>query len=169
MGAVSLSLSWSGGPLSEQEEEGGRSGGMLSLTGLLPTRFLKSGLYRDLLAEAVVPPETNGGEAGGAGATGGVSGQALRPLLARRVFPFTRKPRHSSPSPLVLPQPLQGPVGGDGDGRLKGALGGGHHPPHQLSTGGPALPGPRAQTSAGPEHPLPCSSSMLLVTPSPGD
>ncbi|XP_025130614.1 regulator of G-protein signaling 11 isoform X3 [Bubalus bubalis] len=57
-------------------------------------RFLKSDLYRDLLAEAVVPPETK-----------------------RRVFPFMRKPRHSSPSPALLPASASGePVGGDGDG-----------------------------------------------------
>ncbi|XP_070316863.1 regulator of G-protein signaling 11 isoform X4 [Odocoileus virginianus] len=57
-------------------------------------RFLKSDLYRDLLAEAVVPLETK-----------------------RRVFPFMRKPRHSSPSPALLPASASGePVGGDGDG-----------------------------------------------------
>ncbi|KAM7227859.1 hypothetical protein CapIbe_020313 [Capra ibex] len=57
-------------------------------------RFLKSDLYRDLLAEAVVPLETK-----------------------RRVFPFTRKPRHSSPSPALRPASASGePVGGDGDG-----------------------------------------------------
>ncbi|NXW81479.1 RGS11 protein, partial [Alopecoenas beccarii] len=39
-------------------------------------RFLKSELYRNLLAEAVIPPETK-----------------------KRVFPFMRKQRHSSPSP----------------------------------------------------------------------
>ncbi|XP_057262640.1 regulator of G-protein signaling 11 isoform X2 [Pezoporus wallicus] len=42
-------------------------------------RFLKSELYRNLLAEAVIPPETK-----------------------KRVFPFMRKPRHSSPSPALL-------------------------------------------------------------------
>ncbi|XP_075755270.1 regulator of G-protein signaling 11 [Pelodiscus sinensis] len=42
-------------------------------------RFLKSELYRSLLAEAVVPPETK-----------------------KRVFPFMRKQRHSSPSPALL-------------------------------------------------------------------
>ncbi|XP_043311916.1 regulator of G-protein signaling 11 isoform X1 [Cervus canadensis] len=57
-------------------------------------RFLKSDLYRDLLAEAVVPLETK-----------------------RRVFPFSRKPRHSSPSPALLPASASGePVGGDGNG-----------------------------------------------------
>ncbi|NWX19084.1 RGS11 protein, partial [Aegotheles bennettii] len=39
-------------------------------------RFLKSELYKNLLAEAVIPPETK-----------------------KRVFPFMRKHRHSSPSP----------------------------------------------------------------------
>ncbi|NXW01612.1 RGS11 protein, partial [Fregetta grallaria] len=39
-------------------------------------RFLKSELYKNLLAEAVIPPETK-----------------------KRVFPFMRKQRHSSPSP----------------------------------------------------------------------
>ncbi|NXI32541.1 RGS11 protein, partial [Sterrhoptilus dennistouni] len=39
-------------------------------------RFLKSDLYKNLLAEAVIPPETK-----------------------KRVFPFMRKQRHSSPSP----------------------------------------------------------------------
>uniref|UniRef100_A0A672TNR1 Regulator of G protein signaling 11 n=1 Tax=Strigops habroptila TaxID=2489341 RepID=A0A672TNR1_STRHB len=43
-------------------------------------RFLKSELYRNLLAEAVIPPETK-----------------------KRVFPFMRKQRHSSPSPALLP------------------------------------------------------------------
>uniref|UniRef100_M3YX60 Regulator of G protein signaling 11 n=1 Tax=Mustela putorius furo TaxID=9669 RepID=M3YX60_MUSPF len=43
-------------------------------------RFLKSAAYRDLLAEAVVPPEAK-----------------------RRVFPFMRKPLHASPSPALLP------------------------------------------------------------------
>ncbi|XP_045849625.1 regulator of G-protein signaling 11 isoform X6 [Meles meles] len=43
-------------------------------------RFLKSAAYRDLLAEAVVPPEAK-----------------------RRVFPFTRKLPHASPSPALLP------------------------------------------------------------------
>nr|XP_048722573.1 regulator of G-protein signaling 11 isoform X1 [Caretta caretta] len=42
-------------------------------------RFLKSELYRSLLAEAIVPPETK-----------------------KRVFPFMRKQRHSSPSPALL-------------------------------------------------------------------
>ncbi|XP_068764453.1 regulator of G-protein signaling 11 isoform X3 [Struthio camelus] len=42
-------------------------------------RFLKSELYRNLLAEAVIPPETK-----------------------KRVFPFMRKQRHSSPSPALL-------------------------------------------------------------------
>ncbi|XP_057605693.1 regulator of G-protein signaling 11 [Hippopotamus amphibius kiboko] len=56
-------------------------------------RFLKSDLYKDLLAEAVVPPETK-----------------------RRVFPFMWKPRHSSPSPAVLPTSTSGePIGGDGE------------------------------------------------------
>ncbi|NWI35226.1 RGS11 protein, partial [Picathartes gymnocephalus] len=39
-------------------------------------RFLKSDLYKNLLAEAIIPPETK-----------------------KRVFPFMRKQRHSSPSP----------------------------------------------------------------------
>uniref|UniRef100_A0A8C6F0P0 RGS domain-containing protein n=1 Tax=Monodon monoceros TaxID=40151 RepID=A0A8C6F0P0_MONMO len=56
-------------------------------------RFLKSDLYKDLLAEAVVPPETK-----------------------RRVFPFMRKPRHSSPSPALLPASAsREPSGGDGE------------------------------------------------------
>uniref|UniRef100_A0A4X1UPG0 Regulator of G protein signaling 11 n=1 Tax=Sus scrofa TaxID=9823 RepID=A0A4X1UPG0_PIG len=56
-------------------------------------RFLKSDLYKDLLAEAVVPPETK-----------------------RRVFPFTRKPRRSSPSPALLPASTsREPAGGDGE------------------------------------------------------
>ncbi|NXM88845.1 RGS11 protein, partial [Oenanthe oenanthe] len=42
-------------------------------------RFLKSDLYKNLLAEAVIPPETK-----------------------KRVFPFMRKQRHSSPSPALL-------------------------------------------------------------------
>ncbi|XP_066869823.1 regulator of G-protein signaling 11 isoform X2 [Kogia breviceps] len=56
-------------------------------------RFLKSDLYKALLAEAVVPPETK-----------------------RRVFPFMWKPRHSSPSPALLPASASGePSGGDGE------------------------------------------------------
>ncbi|XP_044089895.1 regulator of G-protein signaling 11 isoform X2 [Neovison vison] len=62
-------------------------------------RFLKSAAYRDLLAEAVVPPEAK-----------------------RRVFPFMRKPLHASPSPALLPaspsgEPVaatSGPECGDG-------------------------------------------------------
>uniref|UniRef100_A0A8C3GQN3 Regulator of G protein signaling 11 n=1 Tax=Cairina moschata TaxID=8855 RepID=A0A8C3GQN3_CAIMO len=55
-------------------------------------RFLKSELYRNLLAEAVIPPETK-----------------------KRVFPFMRKQRHSSPSPaLLLPA-------GDAEDKIKGA------------------------------------------------
>ncbi|XP_066496725.1 regulator of G-protein signaling 11 [Tiliqua scincoides] len=42
-------------------------------------RFLKSDLYKNLLAEALIPPETK-----------------------KRVFPFMRKPRRSSPSPALL-------------------------------------------------------------------
>uniref|UniRef100_A0A8B9TVA5 Regulator of G protein signaling 11 n=1 Tax=Anas platyrhynchos TaxID=8839 RepID=A0A8B9TVA5_ANAPL len=54
-------------------------------------RFLKSELYRNLLAEAVIPPETK-----------------------KRVFPFMRKQRHSSPSPaLLLPA-------GDSEDKIKG-------------------------------------------------
>ncbi|XP_044289409.1 regulator of G-protein signaling 11 isoform X1 [Varanus komodoensis] len=45
-------------------------------------RFLKSDLYKNLLAEALIPPESK-----------------------KRIFPFMRKQRHSSPSPAVLPQP----------------------------------------------------------------
>ncbi|XP_004373414.2 regulator of G-protein signaling 11 [Trichechus manatus latirostris] len=59
-------------------------------------RFLKSDMYRGLLAGAVLPPETK-----------------------RRVFPFMRKPRHSSPSPALLPASGEpgaaAPGGGDRD------------------------------------------------------
>ncbi|XP_004438360.1 PREDICTED: regulator of G-protein signaling 11 [Ceratotherium simum simum] len=61
-------------------------------------RFLKSDMYKGLLAEAVIPPETK-----------------------RRVFPFMRKPRRSSPSPALLlasGEPAAaacGPAGGDGE------------------------------------------------------
>uniref|UniRef100_A0A452V5Z9 Regulator of G protein signaling 11 n=1 Tax=Ursus maritimus TaxID=29073 RepID=A0A452V5Z9_URSMA len=63
-------------------------------------RFLKSAAYKDLLAEAVIPPDAK-----------------------RRVFPFMRKPPHSSPSPALLPastsgEPVavaSGPECGDGD------------------------------------------------------
>ncbi|KAJ7306085.1 hypothetical protein JRQ81_010451 [Phrynocephalus forsythii] len=48
-------------------------------------RFLKSDLYKTLLADAIVPPETK-----------------------KRVFPFMRKPRHSSPSPAALTPPPPG-------------------------------------------------------------
>ncbi|XP_077618843.1 regulator of G-protein signaling 11 isoform X5 [Crocuta crocuta] len=48
-------------------------------------RFLKSAAYRDLLAEAVVPPEAK-----------------------KRVFPFARKLPHSSPSPALLPASASG-------------------------------------------------------------
>ncbi|XP_014197094.1 regulator of G-protein signaling 11 isoform X3 [Pan paniscus] len=59
-------------------------------------RFLKSDMYKGLLAEAGIPLETK-----------------------RRVFPFTWRPRHSSPSPALLPTPVEptaacGPGGGDG-------------------------------------------------------
>ncbi|XP_069343312.1 regulator of G-protein signaling 11 isoform X2 [Eulemur rufifrons] len=58
-------------------------------------RFLKSDLYKGLLAEAGMPLETK-----------------------RRVFPFPRKPWHSSPSPALLPTSGEptvagGPGGGD--------------------------------------------------------
>ncbi|XP_068963794.1 regulator of G-protein signaling 11 isoform X1 [Petaurus breviceps papuanus] len=54
-------------------------------------RFLKSDMYKTLLAEAVIPPETK-----------------------KRVFPFMRKQRHSSPSPaLLLPSGEQEPKGED--------------------------------------------------------
>nr|XP_031542802.1 regulator of G-protein signaling 11 [Vicugna pacos] len=62
-------------------------------------RFLKSDLYKDLLAEAVVPLE-----------------------MKRRVFPFMWKPRHSSPSLALLPTSTSGEPEaaagspGDGDG-----------------------------------------------------
>ncbi|XP_039079370.1 regulator of G-protein signaling 11 isoform X3 [Hyaena hyaena] len=48
-------------------------------------RFLKSAAYRDLLAEAVVPPEAK-----------------------KRVFPFARKLPHSSPNPALLPASASG-------------------------------------------------------------
>ncbi|NWZ01517.1 RGS11 protein, partial [Loxia curvirostra] len=58
----------------------GRAGLGRILTSLLAQdsypRFLKSDLYKNLLAEAIIPPETK-----------------------KRVFPFMRKQRHSSPSP----------------------------------------------------------------------
>ncbi|XP_012324132.1 regulator of G-protein signaling 11 isoform X4 [Aotus nancymaae] len=59
-------------------------------------RFLKSDMYRGLLAEAGVLLDTK-----------------------RRVFPFTRRPRRSSPSPALLPTPVEptaasGPAGGNG-------------------------------------------------------
>ncbi|XP_060642666.2 regulator of G-protein signaling 11 isoform X1 [Anolis sagrei] len=54
-------------------------------------RFIKSDLYKNLLAEAIIPPETK-----------------------RHVFPFMRKPRQPSPSPaLQLPPP------GDSEGRAE--------------------------------------------------
>ncbi|XP_049495025.1 regulator of G-protein signaling 11 isoform X3 [Panthera uncia] len=48
-------------------------------------RFLKSAAYKDLLAEAVIPPEAK-----------------------KRVFPFMRKLPHSSPSPALLPAATSG-------------------------------------------------------------
>nr|XP_018867206.1 regulator of G-protein signaling 11 isoform X4 [Gorilla gorilla gorilla] len=59
-------------------------------------RFLKSDMYKGLLAEAGIPLETK-----------------------RRVFPFMWRPRHSSPSPALLPTPVEptaacGLGGGDG-------------------------------------------------------
>uniref|UniRef100_A0A2K5KSS5 Regulator of G protein signaling 11 n=1 Tax=Cercocebus atys TaxID=9531 RepID=A0A2K5KSS5_CERAT len=59
-------------------------------------RFLKSDMYKGLLAEAGIPLETK-----------------------KRVFPFSRRPRHSSPSPALLPTPVEptaagGPGGGNG-------------------------------------------------------
>ncbi|XP_045045606.2 regulator of G-protein signaling 11 isoform X3 [Desmodus rotundus] len=65
-------------------------------------RFLKSDMYKGLLAEATIPPETK-----------------------RRVFPFMWKPRHSSPRPALLPASAsalggtaaaaRGPGRGDGE------------------------------------------------------
>ncbi|XP_006146403.1 regulator of G-protein signaling 11 isoform X2 [Tupaia chinensis] len=60
-------------------------------------RFLKSDLYKGLLEEAAAPQETK-----------------------RRVFPFVRKPWHSSPSPALLPASSEAPEagspgGGDGE------------------------------------------------------
>ncbi|XP_027466433.1 regulator of G-protein signaling 11 isoform X2 [Zalophus californianus] len=49
------------------------------------SRFLKSAAYKDLLAQAVIPPEAK-----------------------RRVFPFMRKLPHSSPSPALLPASTSG-------------------------------------------------------------
>ncbi|XP_073755883.1 regulator of G-protein signaling 11 isoform X4 [Callorhinus ursinus] len=49
------------------------------------SRFLKSAAYKDLLAQAVIPPEAR-----------------------RRVFPFMRKLPHSSPSPALLPASTSG-------------------------------------------------------------
>ncbi|XP_055099041.1 regulator of G-protein signaling 11 isoform X8 [Symphalangus syndactylus] len=59
-------------------------------------RFLKSDTYKGLLAEAEIPLETK-----------------------RRMFPFTWRPRHWSPSPALLPTPVEptaacGCGGGDG-------------------------------------------------------
>ncbi|XP_019676856.2 regulator of G-protein signaling 11 isoform X7 [Felis catus] len=55
-------------------------------------RFLKSAAYKDLLAEAVIPPEAK-----------------------KRVFPFMRKLPHSSPSPALLPAATAGgPECGEG-------------------------------------------------------
>ncbi|KAM5227306.1 regulator of G-protein signaling 11 [Ctenodactylus gundi] len=56
-------------------------------------RFLKSDMYKGLLAEAVIPLETK-----------------------RRVFPFMRRPRHSSPSPALLPTPGEPPAAGSPSG-----------------------------------------------------
>ncbi|XP_044903873.1 regulator of G-protein signaling 11 isoform X1 [Felis catus] len=61
-------------------------------------RFLKSAAYKDLLAEAVIPPEAK-----------------KRSRLAHRVFPFMRKLPHSSPSPALLPAATAGgPECGEG-------------------------------------------------------
>ncbi|XP_042294355.1 regulator of G-protein signaling 11 isoform X4 [Sceloporus undulatus] len=59
-------------------------------------RFLKSELYKTLLAEALVPPETR-----------------------RRAFPFVRKQRHASPSPASLLPPPPAPAPGDAEGRAE--------------------------------------------------
>ncbi|XP_012866753.1 PREDICTED: regulator of G-protein signaling 11 [Dipodomys ordii] len=55
-------------------------------------RFLKSDMYKSLLVDAVTPPETR-----------------------RRVFPFMRKPRHSSPSPALLPGSGESAAASGGD------------------------------------------------------
>ncbi|XP_042524592.1 regulator of G-protein signaling 11 [Dipodomys spectabilis] len=55
-------------------------------------RFLKSDMYKSLLVDAVIPPETR-----------------------RRVFPFMRKPRHSSPSPALLPGSGESAAASGGD------------------------------------------------------
>ncbi|XP_048189225.1 regulator of G-protein signaling 11 isoform X2 [Perognathus longimembris pacificus] len=56
-------------------------------------RFLKSNMYKDLLIDAVIPPETR-----------------------RRMFPFMRKPRHSSLSPALLPVSGESTAASRGDG-----------------------------------------------------
>ncbi|XP_062035812.1 regulator of G-protein signaling 11 isoform X2 [Lepus europaeus] len=56
-------------------------------------RFLKSDMYRGLLAEATVPVETK-----------------------RRAFPFLRKPRHCGPSPARLPAAGESTAGPGGHG-----------------------------------------------------
>ncbi|XP_030634904.1 regulator of G-protein signaling 11 [Chanos chanos] len=53
-------------------------------------RYLKSDLYKNLLAKAIVPQETK-----------------------KSVFPFMRRQRHSSPSPALVPS------GGEDDGKAK--------------------------------------------------
>ncbi|XP_017923159.2 regulator of G-protein signaling 11 [Manacus vitellinus] len=96
-------------------------------------RFLKSDLYKNLLAEAIIPPETK-----------------------KRVFPFMRKQRHSSPSPaLLLPagdaeergrSPSTAPVPEE-RGELEGAC----SPPRgdMRAPPDPAHPSPAAGTLAG--------------------
>lgn len=72
-------------------------------------RFLKSDLYKNLLAEALIPPETKKRCVGwGWGGRSGLAlperlGAHLPPSLPPRVFPFMWKLRRSSPSPALLP------------------------------------------------------------------
>ncbi|XP_012324130.2 regulator of G-protein signaling 11 isoform X2 [Aotus nancymaae] len=89
-----LGCTFIGSWLRGEEAEGVRTGRCL-LQDSYP-RFLKSDMYRGLLAEAGVLLDTK-----------------------RRVFPFTRRPRRSSPSPALLPTPVEptaasGPAGGNG-------------------------------------------------------
>ncbi|KAM9584013.1 LOW QUALITY PROTEIN: regulator of G-protein signaling 11 [Trichechus inunguis] len=81
--------------------------------------FLKSDMYRGLLAGAVLPPETKRRVLAGPVPACCPPPLGTHPLLAHRVFPFMRKPRHSSPSPALLPASGEpgaaAPGGGDRD------------------------------------------------------
>ncbi|KAM4819875.1 LOW QUALITY PROTEIN: regulator of G-protein signaling 11 [Thomomys bottae] len=89
-------------------------------------RFLKSDVYKSLLVDAVIPSETRRRELWQCLVSAGRKARAVgagvpRYLLSascptHRVFPFMRKPRHSSPSLALLPVSGESTAASRGDG-----------------------------------------------------